>query len=175
MGVVAAVCYIRSVHRGHALVVGCLSLAGCWGRIDHDLLSDAAAPVDAADAPPVGPENALSVLSEADYQNLAATMCNDATYQLQNGCPSPCSFGLPTVPPGCMAINTGRSAVVYSAGDGSRRLIQQNQVDPCHYGWRLANDESTIEICDLTCQSLECDSSTQIKVMAGCFCGSRPY
>jgi len=120
----------------------------------------------------VGSENALSVLSEADYQNLAATSCTGVTHRLGNGCPSPCSFGLPAVPPECIIV---RPVVVYSAGDGSHHLIQQNQADPCHYGWRLTADEATVEVCDLTCQSLECDSSTQIEVLAGCICCCEPY
>ena len=160
------------MHRGYALVVGCLWLFGCGGRIDHDLLSDAAVPVDATDAPPVGPENALSVLSEADYQNLVATSCTGATYRLGDGCPSPYSFGLPAIPPGCVIV---RPVVVYSAGDGSHDLIQQNQVGSCHYGWRLAADETAVEVCDLTFQSLECDSSSQIEVLAGCICCCEPY
>ncbi len=158
---------------GHAPIVACLLLSGC--DADHHQPADAAAPADAADAVPVGPDNALSVLSEADYQNLVATMCTGATYQFQNGCPSPCSFDLPASPLECKAINTDRLMVVYSTGDGTRQLVQQNQVDPCHYGWRLANDKSTIEICDLTCGSLECDSSTQIEVAAQCLCGPTVY
>ncbi len=80
--------------------------------------------------------------------------------------PPPCSYTVPTPPPAATLDLDAVSLIYY--GSGGLSLVRQNTTEPCQYGWHFLPGREQIEICDGTCQKIQCDPQARVELLFGC-------
>jgi hypothetical protein len=88
-------------------------------------------------------------------------------------CPPLCSYSVPTPPPG-VTLDPGKTSVIYRGSGGALSLVRQDTTEPCQYGWHFVGEQQ-LEICDETCQKIQCDPQANIELLFGCTAHSILY
>lgn len=80
-----------------------------------------------------------------------------------------CAFGIPSAPPG-KTLNTDRINVAIAPATGAETPLVYSKDCSANNGWRYDNADSPtrIELCPTTCQSVQQDVNSKIKVAMGC-------
>jgi hypothetical protein len=125
-----------------------------------------------ADAARAGQTGPCDFCQPSEFCHIDMTSSSDPAQalldlvSLRYGCRPACVYTLP-VSSGSLTIDPDQVSLVYSSDARPRSLIRRSEGEPCHYGWHFV-DESTIEICDQTCQQIQCDPGAAVEPIFGC-------
>jgi len=79
-----------------------------------------------------------------------------------------CTFAVPDDTPGGQTIEPVDTQVIIEWGNGKKSLMIPDGIGDCSDGWKYNTADSTIVLCDLTCDELRLDPQAVVHVSFGC-------